>query len=79
MNLDNLGFFTSVSEPIWLMVEAFTMIGLFLYVIFAVVVLRQVSHMTTTLEVGFEGAIKTVAWLHLIFAIGTLVIAILIL
>ena len=48
------------------------------YIIFAIVVLRQVTLMTKTLEVGFEVIIKAIAWFHLIFAVATLVSAIVI-
>lgn len=48
------------------------------YIIFAFVILKQVNKMTDTLEVGFEGVLRTLAILHLLFAvlafIATLVI-----
>lgn len=59
--------------------KIFAIIALSLYIIFAVVVVKQVGLMTRTIEVGLEGLIKLVAWAHLIFAITVLVIAIAIL
>ncbi len=55
------------------------LIGLSIYFIFAIVVIRQTIHMTDTLEVGFETPIKIAAWLHLFFALGTLILAVVIL
>lgn len=49
------------------------------YIIFAIIVLKQVYQMTQTLEVGFEQTIKAIAWFHLIFALATLAASIVIL
>lgn len=49
------------------------------YIIFAIIVLKQVYQMTETLEVGFEQTIKAIAWFHLIFALATLAASIVIL
>lgn len=42
---------------------------LFLYIIFAFLVSKQVRLMTKTLEVGFESVLTAVAVLHLIVAV----------
>lgn len=68
-------FIAELNHFIFLGVETFAIIGLVLYLIFAIVVLRQVKLMTDTLEVGFEGPILAAAWLHLILAFATLVSA----
>lgn len=60
---------------IFIGVEIFAIVGLVLYLVFALVVLRQVKLMTDTLEVGFEGPILAAAWLHLILAFATLISA----
>jgi hypothetical protein len=70
---------TASSGSVWLGVKAALVIGLILYNIFALVVIKQVKNMTDTLEVGFEGVIILISWLHFIFALGTLVAAIVIL
>lgn len=49
------------------------------YIVFAVVILKQVHQMTQTLEMGFENSIKAIAWFHLIFALATLAASIVIL
>ena len=65
--------FTSIS--IWFIAKIFVIIGLSIYVIFALVVVRQIQLMTVTLEVGFEIPVKLLGFTHLLFAIGVLVIA----
>ena len=50
-----------------------------LYIMFALVVIRQVQLMTATLEIGFDKQLKFLSVLHLLFAIGVLVFSIIIL
>lgn len=64
---------------IWPIIKIFIIIFLTIYIIFALVVMRQVQLMTKTLEVGFENQLKFLSFVHLIAAIGVLVFAILIL
>lgn len=68
-----------ITGPVWLGVRILIFIGLGLYSLFAGIVVRQVMLMTDTLEVGFEAPIRVVAFLHLFFALGTLLFALLIL
>jgi len=70
---------SDLNKYIFFGVESFAIIGLVLYLIFAIVVLRQVKLMTDTLEVGFEGPILAAAWFHLILALATLITAFLLL
>jgi heme/copper-type cytochrome/quinol oxidase subunit 2 len=48
---------------------------LFVYVIFSVIVVRQVKTMTDTLNVGFENQIKALALIHVVAAILVLAIS----
>jgi len=64
---------------VWFVVKIFFLIAIGVYIVFAFVVVRQVGLMTDTLEVGFETPVRIVAWGHLLFAIGILILAILIL
>ena len=64
---------------IWPIIKIFALIFLAIYIVFAFVVMRQVQLMTATLEVGFEGQLKFLAFLHFLFAIAVFVFAILIL
>jgi hypothetical protein len=76
----NIGdFFTEFDSTTALMVKILFLIGLAFYIIFALVVVRQVNHMTDTLEVGFETPVRLLALLHLLFVLGTFVLAIFIL
>lgn len=66
-------------SSIWFLAKILFLVGLFVYVIFAGVVVRQVYLMTETLEVGFEAPVKLLAWLHLIVAVGIFILALLVL
>lgn len=58
----------------WFYVFAF-----FLYVIFSLVVVKQVRTMNKTLEVNFEGPLLLISYLHLFFAIGVFIFALFVL
>jgi len=64
---------------IWLIAKIFVLIALFLYILFALVVIRQVKLMTETLRVGLEFPLKTASYLHLVFAIIVFCLALIIL
>lgn len=42
---------------------------LFMYIIFAAVVVKQINVMTSTVKTGFEGFIKALGILHFLFSI----------
>lgn len=65
--------------PILAIGKIFVLIALAIYIVFALVVVRQVKLMTSTIEVGFEFFIKLIAWAHLIFAIFIFITALIIL
>lgn len=64
---------------IWFIAKAFVLVGLGVYFVFALVVVRQIQLMTDTLEVGFETPIKILGLLHLLFAIAVFILALTIL
>lgn len=64
---------------IWFLVKIFFLIAIFLYFIFALVIVRQVNLMIDTVEVGFENVIRLIAWGNLLFAVGIFVLALMIL
>ncbi|KKQ76770.1 MAG: hypothetical protein UT00_C0033G0007 [Parcubacteria group bacterium GW2011_GWA1_38_7] len=68
-----------IGISLWSILKIFILIVLALYIIFAVVVIRQVQLMTDTLEVGFEAQLRLLSFVHLLFAIAVLVFAVLIL
>ncbi len=68
-----------ILPSIWLILKIFFLIGLVVYLIFAIVVVRQIRIMNDTLDVGFEGILTLISYLHLIFAIGVLAFALFVL
>lgn len=58
---------------VWSIAKALILFGVFLYFIFALVIIRQVNLMLDTLEVELEGLIRLIAWLHLILVVVVLV------
>lgn len=61
---------------IWQVVKGFLLLGILLYLVFAVVIIRQINLMFDALEVELEWVIKFVAWLHLFLVIGMFVFGI---
>ena len=59
--------------------KAAVIVGLAVYIIFALVVVKQVELMNSTLEVPFEKHVRYLSLIHLLFAATVLIIAILIL
>lgn len=64
---------------IWGVAKIFAIFALLLYLVFALVVVRQIRLMTDTLEVGFETPIRILGYLHLALAVLVLLIAFLVL
>lgn len=64
---------------LWLIVKGMFVFGMVLYVVFASVVVRQVEHMTKTLQVGFELPIRVLAIFHALASIFLLILSIVIL
>ena len=64
---------------VWLVAKIAALILLGMYLIFALVVVRQVQLMTDTLEVGFETEVRLLSFIHLLFAIAVLIFAIIVL
>lgn len=64
---------------LWFIIKILALILLGMYIIFALVVVRQVKLMTHTLQLGFEQFTKTLVFAHLLFAILVFVAAMVIL
>lgn len=64
---------------IWLVVKIAALILLGMYLIFALIVVRQTKLMTSTLKLGFEGLIVMLGYIHLAFAILVFLAALVIL
>lgn len=68
-----------VGITVWSILKVFIIIFMALYIIFALVVVRQVQLMTDTLEVGFEKQLRFVSFVHFLFAVAVLLFALIIL
>jgi hypothetical protein len=64
---------------LWLLVKYPVFLLLLLYIVFAVVIIKQVRLMVRTLKVGTEGLLVSVAYLHLVAAIIVLMAAVILL
>lgn len=58
---------------VWQVAKGVFLFGVLLYLIFAVVIIRQVSLMLDALEVELEGLIRGVAWIHLLLVVGVFI------
>jgi hypothetical protein len=68
-----------IGLSVWVIVKIASLILLGMYIIFALVVVRQVQLMTDTVEVGFETPVRILAYLHLVLAVVIFIAALIIL
>lgn len=73
------GFFASLITNPWIIGQILFVLGLLLYIAFAVIVWRQVKMMSKTVEGVSEMLIRLLSILHLAFAVGVLILALVIL
>jgi hypothetical protein len=59
----------AIGISIWLIVKIAALILMGLYLVFSLVVVRQIKLMTSTLTLGFEVPIIMLGYTHLAFAI----------
>lgn len=71
--------FEFLDTAIWEIAKWFVVFGMGIYLVFALVIVKQVSVMLNVIAIGFEKPIKFFAYLHLLFAIGVLILSIVIL
>ena len=64
---------------IWLLIKIAALILLGLYIVFALVIIRQIKVMTDTIRLGFESPVKFLSYIHLIFAAFVFLTALIIL
>lgn len=64
---------------VWQVVKVAVLFALLLYIVFALVIVKQAKIMTETLEIGFEKMIRMIAWFHLLFSFGVFILALIIL
>ncbi len=66
-------------QSLWLVIKVGYLIAFLLYVLFAVVVMAQVKQMTKTIDAGMNGKLLVASRLHLLFAVGLFVLALVVL
>jgi len=70
----------AVSElSFWPIFKVLIMIGLLVYIAFAIVMVKQVNLMNKTLELELEKFVKYLSIGHLVFAVGIFLLSLLIL
>ena len=62
-----------------ILIKSFSLVLLGIYLIFAIVVIRQVKFMGNTLHVGLEKQLQFLSYIHLVFAILVFLAALIIL
>jgi hypothetical protein len=67
------------SSQIWILGKYVILFALLLYIIFSLVVIRQVSLMNKTLDVNFEKPVALFSYLHFLLALGVFIFAFLVL
>lgn len=70
---------SDLGPAVWLIGKFAVILGLGIYSVFAFVIVRQVTMMTKTLQIGLEPTLKVFAFLHFFLAIGLILISIFIL
>ena len=64
---------------VWLVVKVAALILLGMYLVFSLVVVRQIKLLTDTLSLGFEAPIIMLGYIHLAFAVLVFLAALIIL
>jgi len=72
-----MGTFLGIS--IWLVAKIFVVLFLGIYVVFGLVIIKQIRLMLDTLDIGLALIIRLIGWAHLLFAIGVFILGIIIL
>lgn len=68
-----------VGVPAWMIVKISVLIFLFIYIIFAIIVTRQINLMSETLDVEFDEIIKVIGMFHLIISVAIFLLSLFIL
>lgn len=64
---------------VWSVAKFFVVFFLGMYVVFSLVIIKQIRLMLDTVEIGLAWLIKFVGWAHLLFAIGVFILGVIIL
>jgi hypothetical protein len=64
-----------LGPTIFLALKVVTLIGLAVYAVFAVIIVRQEQLMADVLEEGFEPVLRLITLIHLLLAVGLIFLA----
>ncbi|MBI4033229.1 MAG: hypothetical protein HY377_01835 [Candidatus Blackburnbacteria bacterium] len=64
---------------VWLLAKILVLVGLGVYLVFAGVVMKQVQLMVGTIEAPFDRFLPALALIHMLFAIGVFILALVVL
>lgn len=68
-------FLVSLTISPWIFVKLLFLLGLLIYVAFAIIVVRQVKLMSQTLNGAFDLPLKLISWVHLGVALAVFIFA----
>ncbi|PIU03499.1 hypothetical protein COT44_03575 [Candidatus Shapirobacteria bacterium CG08_land_8_20_14_0_20_39_18] len=68
-----------LNAQIWLVVKLFVILALLIYLIFAIVIIRQVDLMTKAINFSLDGILKIIAVIHFVGAIVIFLVALIVL
>jgi hypothetical protein len=74
---DIFNFLTTIT--VWHLLKIFILMALLVYLVFSILVLRQVKIMTETFKTGFELPLRIISWVHLILVCLLIVIGLVVL
>jgi hypothetical protein len=63
----------------WEIVKWFLVFGELVYLIFAFVIIKQVRVMIETLDIGFSYPVRLISYMHFLFALGIIMLSVIIL
>jgi len=68
-----------INIPIWMLAKVFVIFGLLVYLVFSFILVRQVQLMRDTLKIESSRLVMALVIGHLMFAVGVLILAFIIL
>ena len=74
-----LELFNIADSSVLVLIKACLLVGLLIYIVFSIIVEKQVRLMTDTLEIGFEKPIRILSLMHLVFAVVVFFVTVIIL
>lgn len=72
-------FLVSLSFNLWSIVKILVLLGLLIYIAFAIIVIRQVALMSQTIKVDFNLLLRLISWVHFGVVVMVFILALVIL